>query len=64
MLVFAGSGIEPFALPPHVLPHQHGPQLGKTVRRVVHRGQDDRPLIDRRRKRPYFVAQSTLQPIR
>ena len=64
MLVFAGSGIEPFALPPHVLPHQHGPRLGEAVRRVLQRGQDDRPLIDRRRKQLHLVAPSTLKPIR
>ncbi len=55
--------IEPLALPPLVLVHQHGAQLGQPVRRVIERGQDDRLLAHLEAKQLDLVTQGSLEPV-
>jgi hypothetical protein len=50
-------------LPPLVLVHQDAAQLGEPVRRVVERGQDDRPLVDREREQLHLVVEGALEPV-
>ena len=48
---------------PLVLVHEHAAELGEPVRKIIERGQDDRPLVEREREQLHFVAQSPLEPL-
>ena len=54
--------VEPFALTPLVLVHQHAAQLREPVRRVVERRQDDRSFVDLEAEQLDLVAQGSLEP--